>query len=130
MAHEATVGSPDEDVVIPDVEPERVRDRAPGSRGDAEQGGAGRRPPKGPRPGATRLWISVGRAAGIRPADLVGAIAGESSLTGRDIGGIEITERFSFVEVPDAAVDEVTKGLERSRIKGRKVSVRPDRGRP
>ena len=59
----------------------------------------------------------------MRPQDLVGAIAGESRLSGRDIGAIEISERFSLVEVPAGAADEVIAALKASTIKGRKVRV-------
>ena len=64
---------------------------------------------------------------GIRPQDLVGAIAGESRLAGRDIGAIEIADRFSLVEVPEGAADEVIRALRRSTIKGRKATVRRER---
>ncbi len=74
-----------------------------------------------------RLFVAAGRAAGIRPADLVGAIAGETSLKGRDIGSIEITDRFSLVEVPEDSLGEVVEALRTTRIKGRKVQVRRDR---
>jgi ATP-dependent RNA helicase DeaD len=76
----------------------------------------------------TRLFVGAGRQAGIRPQDLVGAIAGESELSGRDIGAIEITERFSLVEVPEAAADGVVDALRASTIKGRRALVRRDRG--
>ncbi|MGB8650593.1 MAG: DbpA RNA binding domain-containing protein, partial [Mycobacteriales bacterium] len=82
---------------------------------------------KGPKPGMAKLYVGAGRAAGVRPQDLVGAIAGESHLTGKQIGGIEITERFSLVEVPEPDVDAVVRALRSSVIKGRKVQVRRDR---
>lgn len=75
----------------------------------------------------TRIFVGAGRNAGMRPQDLVGAIAGESSLAGRDIGAIEIAERFSLVEVPDGAVDEVIRSLRRTTIKGRRPTVRRER---
>ncbi len=75
----------------------------------------------------TRLFISAGHESNIRPQDLVGAIAGESSLSGRQIGAIEIKERFSLVEVPTASADEVIKALSSTRIKGRKATIRRDR---
>ncbi len=74
----------------------------------------------------TRLWVSAGRAAGIRPKDLVGAIANESSLKGSQIGAIEITTKFSLVDVPAASADEVIAALNRTTIKGKKASVRRD----
>ena len=48
----------------------------------------------------------------------MGAVAGETRLTGRDIGAIEITDKFSLVEVPADAVDEVVNALRATRIKG------------
>ena len=41
----------------------------------------------------TRLYVSLGRESGLRPQDLVGAITGETSLNGRNIGAIEISGR-------------------------------------
>jgi ATP-dependent RNA helicase DeaD len=75
----------------------------------------------------TRLFVGVGRSAAVRPQDLVGAIAGESGLAGRDIGAIEIADRFSLVEVPESAADKVIKALRRTTIKGRKATVRRER---
>ena len=75
----------------------------------------------------TRLFVGAGRLGGIRPQDLVGAIAGESELGGRDIGAIQISDRFSLVEVPDASVENVIKALRGSHIKGKKVTIRRER---
>ncbi len=65
--------------------------------------------------------------AHIRPGDLVGAIAGETSLSGKQIGSIEITQRFSLVEVPAGSAEEVIRALSATTIKGRRASVRLDR---
>ncbi len=102
-----------------------VRDRPrPGAPGGRE---GGPRPPRAPMANMTRLYVGAGRSSGIRPQDLVGAIAGESRLSGRDIGAIEIADRFSLVEVPDAAADEVIEALRGSTIKGKKTTIRRER---
>jgi ATP-dependent RNA helicase DeaD len=75
----------------------------------------------------TRLFVGAGRQAGIRPQDLVGAITGESRLQGRDIGAIEIADRFSLVEVPEGAADDVIAALRGSTIKGKRAKVRRER---
>lgn len=75
----------------------------------------------------TRLFIGMGRRRGLRPGDIVGAIAGESNLSGKAIGAIEISDQFSLVEVPESAADDVVRALSRAALKGRKVSVRRDR---
>jgi len=135
LAHEATGGDADEQE-IPEVAPPRPREGGrygrergghggPGGSGGPGRGGPGRgRGPSGP---TTRLFIGAGHSAGIRPQDLVGAITGESRLGGRDIGSIEISQRFSLVEVPRDAADDVIQALRGSTIKGKKATVRRER---
>jgi ATP-dependent RNA helicase DeaD len=77
----------------------------------------------------TSIFIGAGKEAGVRPQDLVGALTGETNLTGGDVGAIKIFDRFSLVEVPDAAVDEVVWIMRRALIKGRKATVRRERDR-
>src|SRR5690606_37874249 len=79
------------------------------------------------RDGVARLFLGLGRRAGVRPQDLVGAITGESRLSGREVGAIEIADRFSLVEVPEPAADAVIAALRRATIKGRRLTVRRDR---
>jgi ATP-dependent RNA helicase DeaD len=117
LAHEATTtAADDEDIPEVPVHAERPRS-ASGADG-----------PKPRRASGTRLFIGLGRAAGVRPQDLVGAIAGETSLKGRDVGAIEIFDKFSLVDVPDESAGEVVDSLKRTMIRGRKPFVRLDRG--
>jgi ATP-dependent RNA helicase DeaD len=123
LAHEASGGDVDERE-IPAVADKGGR----GPRRDADRGGADRR---GDRPRAdgetTRVFLNLGREAGVRPQDLVGAIAGESRLSGRDIGAIEIADRFSLVEVPESSADEVIEALRQTTIKGKRPGARRER---
>jgi ATP-dependent RNA helicase DeaD len=124
LAHEAAGGA-DDDEEIPQVtfRPDKDTGRRPEPRV-----GRGERPKgRGPGGAAARLFVGAGRDAGIRPGDLVGAITGETGLTGRDIGAIEIHQRFALVEVPESAADEVVSALRATMIKGRKATVRRDR---
>jgi len=116
LAHQAQAGPVTDEEDIPPVTAHPTRER-PTGRGD-------KRAPRPPAAGRTRLFLGVGRRAGIRPNDLVGAIAGESRLTGQDIGAIDIADRFSLVEVPEAAAEDVIRALRRTTIKGKKVTVR------
>jgi ATP-dependent RNA helicase DeaD len=128
LAAEASAGEDDDEEEIPDVSfrPERpARRREDGRREDGGRGGRGGRSAGGR---VARLFVGAGRSAGVRPQDLVGAIAGETGLAGRDVGAIEIHQRFALVEVPDSAADEVVRALRAATIKGRKVPVRRDRG--
>ena len=74
--------------------------------------------------GMARLYVGAGREAGIRPGDLVGAIANEAKINSNLIGAIHIEDRFSLVDVPEQLARGIMQVLERARIKGRKVGVR------
>ena len=75
----------------------------------------------------TRLFIGAGRSLGIRPGDIVGAIANEAGIPSKRIGAIDIAERFTLVEVDSAAANAVIEALRAATIKGRTVTVRRDR---
>jgi ATP-dependent RNA helicase DeaD len=119
LAHEAGGAALDEEE-IPEAPPRTPRER-PGRRERGE------RRDRGPAEDMTRLFVGAGRTAGIRPQDLVGAIAGESGLSGREIGAIEIADRFSLVEVPESSADHVVATLRSRTIKGKKTTVRRER---
>jgi ATP-dependent RNA helicase DeaD len=48
-------------------------------------------------------------------------------LTSREIGAIQVTDRFSLVEVPESSADKVIAALQRSTIRGRRPTVRRER---
>ncbi len=100
-----------------------------GKGAPAERGARGPRTAAaaGPRIGG-RLFIGLGRDSGLRPADLVGAIANEAGLRSQEIGAIQIADHHAFVEVPDERADDVIDALRRATIRGRKVKVERDRG--
>lgn len=130
LAHQATGGDSDESEEIPAPSPvsDTIVRRGSGPDGgskrkfSAKSGGRSR----GPSPGTARLFVAAGRSAGVRPQDLVGAIAAEAGLKGRDVGAIEIADRFSLVEVPEATAETVIKALRAGTIRGKKVTVRRD----
>ena len=71
----------------------------------------------------TRLFLNLGKKDFIRPGDIVGAIAGESGLTGKSIGGIDIFDNFSFVDVPHKDAEHVVRVMKNNTIKGRTVNM-------
>ncbi|WP_407636944.1 DEAD/DEAH box helicase [Hamadaea tsunoensis] len=93
-------------------------------RRDEPERRGGKSAPRSGGGGTVKLFFGLGRRANIRPQDLVGAIANEAGLSGRDIGAIEITDRFSLVEVPAGAADDVISALRNSTVKGKKLTVR------
>lgn len=94
---------------------------ARGARTPGPGGGKGRA--FGPERGMARLFINVGREDGVRPGDLVGAIANEAGIAGGAIGAIDIYDHFAFVEVPSAEAETVIEALLRTSIRGRRVKV-------
>jgi len=57
--------------------------------------------------GMVRLSMSLGRADGIRPADVVGTIAYHADIPGHTIGKIFIENDHTFVDVPESLVGKV-----------------------
>ena len=102
-----------------------------GGPGRGDRAGKGR--PRTKRPdgsamrrseeGMARLFFNVGSKRRVTPGDLVGAIAGETGISGRCIGAIDIREQCSFVDVPADLADTVMEGMSRAFIRGAKVSV-------
>jgi ATP-dependent RNA helicase DeaD len=121
MAHLATVGD-GEDKEIAAPQPREASERA-------ERAGAGRSA-RGAEAGFVRLFIGAGRKGGIRPADLVGAIAGEAGVPASAIGAIRIAENFSVVEVPDDLADNIISSMRGASLRGQKALVRRDRDVP
>jgi len=95
---------------------------APAEEPEAPQADPG---PRGERLSGrlTLLKISVGKAESIRPADLVGAIAGEAGIPSRVIGAIKIHDDYSLVEVPEELSERIIEALRRTKIRGNKVTV-------
>ena len=81
-----------------------------------------------PRKAATdgevvKLIVSGGRAQGLEPADVIGAIVDNSHLEGEDIRNVRVLERFSFVEVPAARSREVIDKVSGSAVRGTKLRL-------
>jgi len=77
----------------------------------------------GVEPGMTRLFIHAGRRAGIRPMDIVGAIANEANVAGNRVGSIDLYDNFSFVEVPNNEATRVMTALNNTTLRGKRVEV-------
>ena len=76
----------------------------------------------------TRLFLNLGNKDRIRPNDIVGAIAGETGVPGKSIGGIDIFDNFSFVDVPQKDADHVIRVMKNNTIKGKTVNMEISKG--
>ncbi len=83
----------------------------------------------GGRPGMVRLFMNVGRSQKITVKDIISTIAIESDISARDIGLINIYDRFTFVEVPEDVAEKVLGAMHRNTIRGYRVNIEPARVR-
>ena len=102
-------------------EPER-RETPP--RGDRDA----RRPRRAyaddtPEPGMETFRIEVGVAHGVKPGNIVGAIANEAGLEGKHIGRIRLYEEFSTVDLPEGMPKDVFNDLKKTRVAGRLLAI-------
>jgi ATP-dependent RNA helicase DeaD len=110
------------------------RDRDRGARSERSERTEKRPRTSSPRekavrePGMARLFLNLGKKDRIRPNDIVGAIAGETGVPGRSIGGIDIFDNFSFVDVPSKDADHVIKVMKNNTIKGKSVNMEISKG--
>jgi ATP-dependent RNA helicase DeaD len=67
--------------------------------------------------------VEVGSAQGIRPVNIVGAIAKEAGIDGVHIGRVDIREDHSFVDLPAGMPKQVFKALQKVRVAGRELKI-------
>ncbi len=79
------------------------------------------RPTRGPRLATYR--IEVGHAHGVQPGNVVGAIANEAGLDGRNIGHIDIRDNHSFVDLPADMPEEAFDSLQAVRVRGVELRI-------
>jgi ATP-dependent RNA helicase DeaD len=72
--------------------------------------------------------IAVGKRHKVGPGAIVGAIANEGGLHRSDFGHIAIGPDFSLVELPAKLSHDTLKKLERTRISGVLIDLKPERG--
>ncbi len=113
---------------------DRGRDRSSrgegrGDRGRRDRGrDGGRRGERTRDANMARLFLNLGKKDRIRPNDIVGAIAGEAGVPGRSIGGIDIYDNFSFVDIPQKDAAHVIKVMKSNTIKGKSVNMEISKG--
>lgn len=116
----------------PAQEPRPARGRTPDQKrecGDIPPGARGDGPPRGcpsvRRPSAEleTFRVDVGRAHGVQPANLVGAIANEGGIDSRSIGRIKIHDTYSTVDLPGNLSPAVVATLKKAWVAGRPLAI-------
>jgi len=121
--------------------PERERDtdsrRDRGERGERGERGRGRerkrpasnemRPLKNhPEVKLTRYRVDVGHNDGVKPGNIVGAIANTADLDSEYIGQIEIYDGHSTVDLPAGMPDSLLTLLQNAKVSNRPMGLKPE----
>ncbi|WP_163575016.1 DEAD/DEAH box helicase [Halomonas faecis] len=85
---------------------------------------------RGPSEGMTRYRVAVGHKDGVKPGQLVGALANEGGIEGNRIGRIDIRNAFSVVELPSSLPASILAKMARARVAGRPLEISEDNGAP
>ncbi|UCR89872.1 DEAD/DEAH box helicase [Mycetocola spongiae] len=112
---------------------ERRDDRGPRKFDRDDRGARSERPERRPRSSERPMSsyrIAVGKRQKVEPRQIVGALANEGGLSREDFGAIQIRPDFSLVELPADMPGDVLGRLENTRIGGKLIEIRPDRGAP
>lgn len=67
--------------------------------------------------------IEVGRSHGVKPGNIVGAIANEAGIDGDHIASIKIEENYSTVELPAGMPKELFQSLKKIRVVGQALKI-------
>jgi len=67
--------------------------------------------------------IEVGRAHGVQPGNIMGAIANEAGLDGKLIGRIVLRDDHSFVDLPAGMPKEIFRQLQKVRVAGQQLQI-------
>jgi ATP-dependent RNA helicase DeaD len=118
---------------VRDERPPAPAERSRPSERNADSGavagtGADASPARKPRakPAGSQMEtfrIEVGSVHGIKPGNIVGAIANESGIEGVHIGRVDIREDHSFVDLPEGMPKQIFKDLQKVRVVGRELRI-------
>jgi ATP-dependent RNA helicase DeaD len=120
-ANELTLSA--EEITAPMLQTAPRRGSRPPSAGPAAPRQSSRRPDRGREPGMVRLLLNLGRANALRPADIVGAIAGTANIPGQAIGAIVIHQRRTLIDVSAQHAEQVLLAMEGWRLRGQAASL-------
>ncbi len=89
----------------------------------------GERPPRSQatvRPGMIRYRLAVGHQHGVKPGNIVGAIANEAGLENQYIGRVDIRDDHSLIDLPEGMPREVLRHLKTVWVVGQQLQITPD----
>ncbi|WP_100065755.1 DEAD/DEAH box helicase [Miniphocaeibacter massiliensis] len=72
---------------------------------------------------STRIFVNVGKRKGVSQKHILSALCNDADIASKDVGNIDIYDKFTFVDINEKAADKAVKNLNNKYIKGSKVSV-------
>ena len=97
---------------------------------DSRKRGASKNTGDMARVNEVEIFLGIGSNAGIRPADIVGALANEVGIPGSDIGRISLFERKTLVGLPREVADHVLTAFPVLMMRGKPIRLKLSRHRP
>lgn len=91
-----------------------------------DNGGKGGRYQKG---GKVKLEISAGHSSRLAPNFVLGALVDATGMPGKSFGKIDIYDKFTTVEVPEADTEHVLDSMTGTKINGQKITIKRYEGR-
>ncbi|MGB1927072.1 MAG: DbpA RNA binding domain-containing protein, partial [Rubripirellula sp.] len=82
-----------------------------------------------PEAGMQRYRLEVGRRDGVRPGNIVGAVANEAGIEGEFIGPITINDSYSTIDLPEGMPSDIYQSLQRTRVVGKPLQIKLDDGK-
>ncbi|WP_027709775.1 DEAD/DEAH box helicase [Zooshikella ganghwensis] len=73
--------------------------------------------------GMERYRIAVGHQHGVKPNNIVGAIANEADISSKLIGRIDIQEHYSTVDLPAGLPQDILKALKKTLVCGQQLKI-------
>lgn len=70
-----------------------------------------------------KFHVNMGKKQGIRPGDILGAVAGECDIPGSDIGEIEVLENYSFFNAASEHKNRILSKMKGAQMKGQNVVI-------
>jgi ATP-dependent RNA helicase DeaD len=108
-----------------DHKPPVERERAPAR---ARPGAPGESRPRVSEPGMETFRVEVGHAHGVKPGNIVGAIANEAGLDSKHIGRISIEDDHSLIDLPEGMPSELLDHLKKVWVAGQRLRISRNTG--
>ena len=120
------------DLAPPKPEPKHERSKRERREDDGSRTQRSKRPPRDDadvaRVNEVELFIGLGKTAGVRPGDIVGALANEFEVNGQDIGRVMLFDRNAFVGLPRSIAERVLDKHDKITIRGKTTYLSLARG--